>query len=67
MNSTGVIVRIRESGTEYGMHDDCADSLIQALVDAGHSVMERNFPAVIIGPLFAPETEWTCAHSGCTH
>ena len=61
--ATGVIVRIRATGTEYGMHDECADDLMRQLADAGHSVMDDDAPAVIIGPLFAPAHEWTCAHS----
>lgn len=59
---TGSIVRIRSAGKQYGMHTKCADSLIEALVDAGYSVMSEDMPAVIVGPLFS---EFTCAHSGC--
>jgi hypothetical protein len=60
LNVTGVIVRIRTTDKEYGMHGACADSLITALVDAGYSVMSDDMPAVIIGPLFS---EFSCAHS----
>ena len=66
MNATGVIVRIRATGAEFGMHDVCADRLITALIDAtGLVTLDDAFPAVIIGPLFAPASEWTCAHSEC--
>lgn len=68
MNATGVIVRIRETGAEFGMHDVCADRLISALIDAtGLSTLDDAFPAVIIGPLFADASEWTCAHNECNH
>ena len=65
MTATGVIVRIASTGAEYGMHDACADDLIAQLVEAGYSVLDADMPAVIIGPLFAPVAEWTCAHSAC--
>lgn len=65
MNSTGVTVLIRSTQAEYGMHDVCADDLISQLVSAGYSVMGDDMPAVIVGPLFAPADEWTCAHSAC--
>lgn len=65
MTATGVIVRIRATGAEYGMHDACADDLISQLVDAGYSVLDADMPAVVIGPLFAPATGWACAHSEC--
>jgi len=63
LTAAGVIVRIRATGQEYGMHDACADDLISQLVSAGYSVMDDDMPAVIIGPLFAPASEWVCAHS----
>ncbi len=62
--STGVIVQIRSSGKEYGMHDECADKLISALVNSGFSVLSDDMPAVIIGPLF---TVFSCAHSECAY
>lgn len=65
MNSTGVTILIRSTQTEYGMHDVCAVDLITQLVDAGYSVLDNDMPAVIVGPLFAPADEWTCAHSAC--
>lgn len=65
LTATGVIVRIRSTGSEYGMHDVCADDLMSQLIDAGCSVMDDDMPAVIIGPLFASADEWTCAHSSC--
>jgi hypothetical protein len=65
LTATGVIVRIRQTGQEYGMHGSCADDLISQLVSAGYSVMGDDMPAVIIGPLFASADEWTCAHSAC--
>lgn len=65
LTATGVIVRIRANGQEFGMHDTCADDLISQLVSAGYSVMSDDMPAVIIGPLFASADEWTCAHSAC--
>jgi len=65
---TGVTVRIRSTGDQYAMHDDCADRLISELVTAtGMSVLDSAFPAVIIGPLFADASEWECAHVECTH
>ncbi|GAA2577460.1 hypothetical protein GCM10009862_15970 [Microbacterium binotii] len=64
--ATGVIVRIRATGAEYGMHDACADALMTQLAAAGHSVMDDDMPAVIVGPLFADVSEWACAHSRCT-
>jgi len=67
LTATGVIVRVRASGAEYGMHDECADALISAIVATGYSVLSDDMPAVIIGPLFAPADEWTCAHSDCAH
>lgn len=67
LTSTGVIVRIRSTGTEYGMHATCADDLIGQLVTAGYSVLDSDFPAVIIGPLFADASEWACAHSDCSY
>lgn len=68
LTSTGVIVRIRSTGTEYGMHPECADALMDAILEAdGGSVLDRDFPAVVIGPLFADASEWTCAHSDCPH
>lgn len=63
ITSTGVIIKVQ--GKDYGMHDACADLLISALIDAGYSVMDDDMPAVIIGPLFADASEWTCAHSRC--
>lgn len=63
LTATGVIVRIRETGKEYGMHEACADDLISQLIDAGYSVMSDDMPAVIVGPLFAPAEDWECAHS----
>lgn len=65
MNVTGVIVLIRSTGKEYGMHAACADNLISLLVNEGFSVMDDDMPAVIIGPLFADPYEWVCAHSEC--
>lgn len=65
LTATGVTVRIRATGAEYGMHDACADNLITQLIAAGYSVMDADMPAVIIGPLFASADEWTCAHSAC--
>lgn len=64
-NATGVIVRIRATGDEYGMHDTCADDLISQLVEAGYSMLDSDMPAVIIGPLFADASEWACAHAAC--
>ena len=65
LTASGVIVRIRATGAEYGMHAACADALMGALVDAGCDPLASDFPAVIIGPLFADASEWTCAHSDC--
>lgn len=65
MTATGVIVRIRATGAEFGMHDVCADDLISLLVAAGYSATDADMPAVIIGPLFADADEWACAHSAC--
>lgn len=64
ITATGVIVRIAATGAEYGMHDDCADALMSALVEAGCDVM-GDMPATVIGPLFAEASEWTCAHAEC--
>lgn len=65
MNATGLIVRLRSNGSEFGMHDECAEDLISLLVADGFSVMSDDMPAVIIGPLFADADDWTCAHAGC--
>ena len=66
MVSTGVVVRVRETGAEYGMHAPCADVLMDSLVEAtGISPLAGDFPAVVIGPLFAETGEWTCARNGC--
>jgi non-ribosomal peptide synthetase component F len=48
------------------MHTICAGALFDAILKAGGgSVLDADFPAVIIGPLFADASEWTCAHSDC--
>jgi hypothetical protein len=65
LTATGVIVRVRDTGAEYGMHDGCADALVAQLVSVGYSPIDDDMPAVIIGPLFADAGAWTCAHSGC--
>lgn len=64
MKMTGVIVHIRSTGKDYAMHEECAEDLLSAVVDATElTVLDNDFPVVIIGPLFAPESEWECAHS----
>lgn len=64
MKMTGVIVRIRATGKEYAMHEECAEELLSAVVEASEmTVLDNDFPVVIIGPLFAEESEWECAHA----
>lgn len=63
--ATGVVIRIRETGAEYGMHSQCADSFMAQLADAGFSPLSDDAPAVIIGPLFADTSGWTCALGAC--
>jgi hypothetical protein len=68
MKATGVIVHNRENGGDYGMHVNCADTSIANIAQSLNlSPISDNMPIVIIGPLFAPVTEWTCAMVGCIH
>lgn len=64
MNITGVTVSV--NGKYYGMHEACADNLIEQLVQAGYSVLDDNMPARIVQPIIE-DTNWNCAHSECTH
>lgn len=63
--ATGVTIRIRETGSEFGMHEVCAIDLMDRLAEAGFSPLDADIPAVIIGPLFASADEWVCTHSAC--
>lgn len=66
LTTTGVTVLIRSTRNEYGMHDKCANGFIDLLIDeTGLSTLSGDFPAVIIGPLFAEPGEWTCAMVDC--
>lgn len=65
INATGVIVRVRETGAEFGMHAECADRLMSALTEAGHHPLSDSFPAVIIGPIVEGQGDWDCAHNDC--
>lgn len=66
LTSTGSVVLIRDTGNEYGMHDECANAFMDLLIeDTGMSVLDKDFPAVILSPLFANSDEWTCAMVGC--
>jgi hypothetical protein len=70
LNVTGVILRNRLDGQEYGMHEDCADLFladIARMIGADPLALGDDMPAVIIGPLFADTSEWRCAYKGCTH
>lgn len=70
LTATGVILRNRLDGQEYGMHDECADSFlsdIAGMIGADPLALGDDMPAVIIGPLFADATEWACAYKGCQH
>jgi len=62
LKSTGVIVRLRESGREYGMHEECANAFMALFIADGYSVLDADIPAVIISPLFANASEWECAY-----
>jgi hypothetical protein len=57
MIATGVIMRDRETAKEYGLHSECADKLSNTYPVAFDPFTGRY---VIIGPLFAPPSEWEC-------
>lgn len=66
LTATGVEVRIRSTEESYAMHDVCADNLLDLLIaDTGLNTLSADFPAVIVGPIFASSVEWVCAHSEC--
>jgi len=62
LKSTGVLVRERLTGKEYGMHEECADKFMAFVIAQGYSVLDADIPAVIIGPLFLGASEWECAY-----
>lgn len=67
MIQTGVIMHNRTTDKDYAMHTDCAERMAQLQVDMGLTIFPDTRIVVEIGPLFAPETDWTCAMSDCKH
>lgn len=65
--ATGTIVRDRARGENYGLHTDCADVLMAAMPTDPADPLGDRAPFVVIGPLFAPAGEWTCALTDCPH
>jgi hypothetical protein len=60
MSATGVIVRNRSTGLDFGMHEACQLALFS---EAGiTNPLDDSAPAVVIGPLFADPSDWTCPY-----
>jgi hypothetical protein len=62
LNSTGVVIRDRDTGKEYGFHADCGDEFLNVI---GNDALTGRF--VILEPLFADPSEWVCAYTDCLH
>lgn len=61
ITATGVIVRNRSTGLDFGMHEACQVALFTEADLTGSD----SDAAVVIGPLIADPSEWTCPY--CHH
>lgn len=67
LTQTGMIIHNRTTDKDYAMHSDCAERMAQLQIDIGLTMFPDTRIVVEIGPLFAPETEWSCVMTDCTH
>ena len=65
MIATGVVVRIRSTGAQFGLHPEC---YARFMADLPPEVTDPFTGTVTtIGPLFTPTSQWECAHNRCPH
>ena len=63
LNATGVTLRLRSTGLEFGVHQRCYDALMAELPPEATDPFTGELSTM--GPLFAPHTEWECSYRSC--
>jgi hypothetical protein len=60
LTATGIQIHDRDSGKDYGLHDDCLPAMDSALAEQGATDAFHPFKGqlVVIGPMFS--TGWEC-------